>query len=471
MEIIRRNVATFTKSRYSCADKDSRTRVYQRRFWILAVFSFLAWFQCVQWGLWGPISESVGAAYEGWGSETVAMMSNWGTITFALFVVPMCWLMDTKGLRVGVITCGVLVASATVARIIPFMTDSVEFFTVMCHIGAILNGIAGTLIMSAPPKIAADWFPPGERTTATATSQVLNQLGMAGSYLQPFFVHAPTGDVTKNQIRSDIKRLLFIYAVVGVTVLIAILVYFPSKPPVPPSVTSAVERLNFKATFKKIIRNRDVLLVTVAYSICLAIPAAWLSVLNYSLIDLGMHQDDAMWVGLTAVLVQGVVGLLVGRMTDLVYGYIKVSLLAFMITSLCCFYWFYLLTMGSITVTKWQIFCSVVIGLGFNFANAPLFIEFAVESAYPCPEVYVGGLLTGTMNFIGLIFLFIFLIPDLGYKWVTYVLLSSSSLSLIPLLIVREEYSRSNIDRSVGTDLPTIPGASEKGTLHQLSIQ
>lgn len=178
-----------------------------------------------------------------------------------------------------------------------------------------------------------------------------------------------------------------------------------------------------------------------------------------------------MWVGLTAVLVQGVVGLLVGRMTDLVYGYIKVSLLAFMITSLCCFYWFYLLTMGSITVTKWQIFCSVVIGLGFNFANAPLFIEFAVESAYPCPEVYVGGLLTGTMNFIGLIFLFIFLIPDLGYKWVTYVLLSSSSLSLIPLLIVREEYSRSNIDRSVGTDLPTIPGASEKGTLHQLSIQ
>lgn len=59
-----------------------------------------------------------------------------------------------------------------------------------------------------------------------------------------------------------------------------------------------------------------------------------------------------MWVGLTAVLVQGVTGLLVGRMTDLVYGHVKASLLFFMIISLACFYWFYLLTMGTIPVTK-----------------------------------------------------------------------------------------------------------------------
>ncbi|XP_069169382.1 solute carrier family 49 member 4 homolog isoform X2 [Procambarus clarkii] len=453
----------------SSANKGGQ-KVYPSRFWILGVFSFLAWFQCVQWSIWGPISESVDAAFEGWGSGTVAMMANWGTITFASCVAPMCWLMSTKGLRVGVVTCAVLVACATVARILPFMADSDKFFTVMCHIAAILNGIAGTLIMSAPPMIAAEWFPPKERTTATAVSQVLNQLGTAGSYLAPLLVQSPNAGVTKDQIKSDIKTLLYIYAAVGVTLLIAILVYFPTKPPTPPSVTSSVQRLNFKSSLKKLMRNRNVLLTTIAYSVCIAIPATWLSVLNYSLNDLGIDQDNAMWVGLTAVLVQGVTGLLVGRMTDLVYGHVKASLLFFMIISLACFYWFYLLTMGTIPVTKGQIFCSVVIGLASNFANAPLFFELAVERAYPCPEVIVAGLLTGLMNFIGLIFLFVFLIPDIGYKWVTYVLLSSGSLSIIPVLLVQEDYSRSNIDRNVDSPIPEQVAAKEKQSPHQLAV-
>ena len=41
-----------------------------------------------------------------------------------------------------------------------------------CHACAILNGITGVTVMSAPPLISSTWFPSKERTTATAINQV-----------------------------------------------------------------------------------------------------------------------------------------------------------------------------------------------------------------------------------------------------------------------------------------------------------
>ncbi|XP_050711599.1 solute carrier family 49 member 4 homolog isoform X2 [Eriocheir sinensis] len=386
--------------------QEAATKKYARRFWILGSFSFLAMFQCLMWNTWGPLSASMDAAYPGWGSDTVAMMGNWGTITFVVFVAPMCWIMSTRGLRVGVLVCCTLVAAGVVLRVLPILfSDNVTFFTVMCHVCAILVGTAGTLIMAAPPLIAAVWFPPKQRTTATG-------------------------------------------AVVGVAILVAVYLYFPAKPPTPPSLTSHVERLDFRAGVKMMARNRELLLVTLSYSLCLGVPSAWTSVLNFSLYELGMTQNDAMWVGLSTTLSSGLLALVVGRLTDLMYGYIKLTLLIFLAVNIALFYWFFLLTWGSIPVSIWQIYVTVVGGVAFNFSTCPLFFELAVESAYPCSEVMVGGIMTGANNFVGLCFLFLFFIPFESYQWVTYVLLATQGLCLIPFVFVKENYSRSNIDRS-----------------------
>ncbi|XP_069980084.1 solute carrier family 49 member 4 homolog [Penaeus vannamei] len=424
------------------------TKTYFTRFWILFIFSFLAWFQCAQWNTWGPISESVSVAFPGWGAETVAMMGNWGTIMFVVGIVPMCWLMEAKGLRAGVLACAGLIAAGTIMRIIPFATSSDVFFTVMSHLCAICVGLAATLVMAAPPTIAAVWFPPEERTTATAVSQVLNQLGNVGSYMEPLLVRSPRNGTTTEEIRSDIKRLLYIDAAIAVALLAAILVYFPKKPPLPPSVTSSVERYDFLTSMKKVFRNRDLLLVTISFGITVGIPLTWLSVLNFSLRELGIDQDDAMWVGLLAVVASGASGLLAGRATDLVYGHVKATLLALTEATLACFFWFFLLAWGAVAASRWQVYVSVVGGLALNFATAPLFMELAVEVSYPCPEVVVGGMLTGADNFVGLLFLFIFFIPNIGYEWVTYSLLATGALAIVPLLLVRENYARSSIDRA-----------------------
>jgi nitrate/nitrite transporter NarK len=63
----------------------------------------------------------------------------------------------------------------------------------MCHLCAILNGIAGIVVFSAPSAVSSAWFPPHERTTATGIALVFNNLGNAASFLSaPAIVPGPS---------------------------------------------------------------------------------------------------------------------------------------------------------------------------------------------------------------------------------------------------------------------------------------
>ncbi|XP_047471294.1 solute carrier family 49 member 4 homolog isoform X2 [Penaeus chinensis] len=254
----------------------------------------MSWLHVVLWNTWGPISESVGAAFPGWGSSTVAMTANWGMIMFVVFVGPMCWATQRCGLRSGVVSSAVLMAIGTTLRC---LTRSMPWFTILAQLCAILLGIASTLILAAPPLIAADWFPPGERTTAVAVMMGCSQLGSVGSYLEPFIVRVPGPGVTIEDLRNDIMRLLYIHAGFSGVLLLAVVVYFPSKPKIPPSVTSSCERLNFIPGVLACVRNKSLLLILASYAVSVGPALAWVSVLNYSLLPLGIHQNEAMWVG------------------------------------------------------------------------------------------------------------------------------------------------------------------------------
>ena len=53
----------------------------------------------------------------------------------------------------------------------------------LIHTGQFLNGLAGPIAMGAPPALSAEWFPPEQRTTATAIATVSNVFGLAVSFL------------------------------------------------------------------------------------------------------------------------------------------------------------------------------------------------------------------------------------------------------------------------------------------------
>ena len=51
------------------------------------------------------------------------------------------------------------------------------------NVGQGLNGLAGPVAMAAPPAISAVWFPPEQRTQATAIGVFFGMLGTASGFL------------------------------------------------------------------------------------------------------------------------------------------------------------------------------------------------------------------------------------------------------------------------------------------------
>ncbi len=95
-----------------------------------------------------------------------------------------------------------------------------------------------------------------------------------------------------------------------------------------------------------------------------------------------------------------------------------------------------------------QLYISTILASAFTYATGPIFFEFTVELVYPVPEGIVGGFLTCFYNTIGMIFLFLFYIPNIAAtpQWIPYSIMFSTILSIPLMALVKEEYNRSVID-------------------------
>ena len=80
-----------------------------RRWYVLAVFSLMSLMQvgpplevpqAVIWNTWGPIETGAQDAFQ-WGSADIAMLANWGTVTFLLLVLPLTRMMEVMGREGG----------------------------------------------------------------------------------------------------------------------------------------------------------------------------------------------------------------------------------------------------------------------------------------------------------------------------------------------------------------------------------
>ena len=62
-------------------------------------------------------------------------------------------------------------------------------------LGQFFNGLAGPVTQAGPPVLSSLWFPPNERTTATALASLTGSMGIAVSYVigAVIFKEAPIG--------------------------------------------------------------------------------------------------------------------------------------------------------------------------------------------------------------------------------------------------------------------------------------
>jgi len=450
-------------------------KLYGQRWYILLVFGLMACHQCLVWNTWGPIASSVQVAYD-WSDGTVAMMANWGTIMFVLTAVPLSWMIESKGLRPTCLLVSGLIMVGAVIRCCRTLLPSPTVFLAACHICSILNGIAGVTVMASPPVISSLWFPQNERTTATSINQAFNMAGnglamLVGPALVKVNTPPPNGtngtdnwqeyttrgiqaaNISSNRdiedIKSDIDNYMLIDASIALVIFLLFCAYYPSKPPLPPTPTSTIVRTDFKNGIKKLMGDRDILLTCFAYSMSQGIMGSWMGVMVLNLRSLDISDQQVGYIGLGSVIGQIVASLFVARFTDFFRHKIKLTILLLLVVSGALFVVLTMMCLGALPSTFPLLCAAIIAATSLNFACCPLFFELSVEIAYPVAESLVAGFLTATYNLVGIVFLFLFFIPNIGSIWINYVLVGSVVVSVPAVLLIRERYNRSSVDELV----------------------
>jgi hypothetical protein len=203
-----------------------------RRFYVLFVFSFLAFNQCLFWITFSPISEITETHYN-ISVGTVDLLLAWGPIFF-IPCLPLTYLLLNRrnGLRYCVMVLAIIDLIATIIRIIPsiIMSSANPHYSSISlpflHVGQILNAICGPLAMVPVSQLSSLWFGTNERTRATTIAIMSYNLGSTlGFVMAPFVVYSP----------RLVPNLLYIHAGLALAACIFTLAYFPGQPPTPPS--------------------------------------------------------------------------------------------------------------------------------------------------------------------------------------------------------------------------------------------
>ncbi|KAJ8316689.1 hypothetical protein KUTeg_005760 [Tegillarca granosa] len=423
------------------------TGIYLRRWWILLIFSGCCCQQGIVWNTWGPITQSAKTVF-GWSDGAIGMLANFGNIAYTILVLPACYLMDVKGLRIAMIACTSLLTLATGIRCI---THHNPYATWLMNIGAILNGAAGTIPFAGPALIASKWFPPNQRATATAISSFFNYAGVALSFIigphivsSPKYVHGFNDSIIVNnsnatvivnldQVTTEIMRLMYIHCSITVVLFIAVLLYFPQKPPKPPSITASIERISYTKALSKVVKHGPLWLITIAAGLPCGVYGVWGSVIDIILNPVNVGQTEVGWIGFYSTMAGCAAGLVIARFSDIFMRHMKLFV---------------------ITLFILYLYCSCILGGMFLNGSIPLFYELACETSYPVAEGITGGFLTLFNNLFGIIFLLVLLIPGIGTIWMNYCLLGSIGLGLVFMCLFPESYSRTDIDITIDIPAP-----------------
>lgn len=454
------------------------THVYTRRWWIMAVFCLTCSTQSMIWNTWGPVAESSEIVL-GWTDGNVALVANLANISYMFLVIPMCLLMDTKGLRFSLILCAAMLLFGAVIRL--FSLEPL-IATTTAYICGFIQGIAATIPFSGPPLIAAVWFPLEERPTATAIGSFFNYLGVSLSFIiGPQLVSDPlyqeseessnTSTEFSGQIKNDVEsvnsknvtnfdslrqgilNLLYTHCAFAALVFILVIAYFPAKPPKPPSRTASLQRTNYKQALQAIVRNGPLWLIVIAGAIPIGVIGVWIAILDVVLKPLGVSQIDAGWMGFWHTLIGCFSGIIIAKFSDFFHRRRKIFLVILFTCAMICSIWFTLLCNGTIDYDLKSLYAScILIGVFIN-GTTPLFYEISAEASYPVAEGVTGGFYTLINNLTGTIFLSLVSVPNIGTEWMNWTVLGSVVVAIPLLFVFPERYKRTDIDLNRSTEI------------------
>uniref|UniRef100_A0A8C4X1D0 Major facilitator superfamily (MFS) profile domain-containing protein n=1 Tax=Eptatretus burgeri TaxID=7764 RepID=A0A8C4X1D0_EPTBU len=379
------------------ADVVSETRVYKRRWGILALFCLHSMSNSFQW-IEFSILNDVFTRFYSVSSSDIDWLAMTYMITYLLLIVPVTWILSHRGLRF----------MALVANVLNFLGAWIKALGVrpdlfwVAVLGQTLCGIAQVFILSMPSLIAAVWFGPTEVSTACAIGVFGNQIGTAiGFLVPPLLVPNESND---GHLAWDIRLLLYGIAAFNSIILILIILFYEDKPPHPPSVAQSTVMTNttresYKECISSLIHNKDFLLLTFCYGVSAGVYYSLATLLNQAVLSYYPGDEvETGWIGLTIVVTGVVSALIAGFWLDKTHTYKITIFVVNILTFVTMVVYTFTMDLGHI----WVIFITAGL-LGFFLTSClPIGFEFAAELTYPNSEGISTGFLNGCVQVFGI---------------------------------------------------------------------
>jgi MFS family permease len=161
---------------------ESPPRASRYRWVILAVFMLVGALNQLGWITFAPITVETTAFY-GVSSLAVGLLSLSFMAVYLLLFLPAAWVIDTLGFRTAVGLGAALTAIGALGRGI----FSTSFSAVLAF--QLVLAAGQPFVLGAITTMAARWFPPGERATASGLGTLAIYIGvLAGVWLTPLLL-------------------------------------------------------------------------------------------------------------------------------------------------------------------------------------------------------------------------------------------------------------------------------------------
>ena len=272
-------------------------RVYNYRWFLLAVFMFLNIVIQIQWLSHAMIARPATIFFESRGVEftsfyNIDTLAILYMLVYIVVCLPASYIIDRFNLRMGIGIGAVLSAVGALMKGFFASSFSVVFF------GQVLLAIGQPFVLNAATTLVVRWFPMKERGTAVGLASLAQYLGIILAALITPMVVGSTGE--------GMETVQLVYGLITAAACLLSLLSMKNAPALPPDSSAEVERFSFFKGMGHMFRNRDMLLVIFLFLIGLGIFNAISSMADAINAYLGIEDSDGLVAAL--MLVGGVIG-------------------------------------------------------------------------------------------------------------------------------------------------------------------
>ena len=368
------------------------------RFIILSVFILISIAIQIQWLAHAAVVRPAELFYQGqFDAASFFNIDFLALVYMVVFLVvsfPASYIIDTYGIRIGLITGSVLLGVFSITKAI----YAKDFMGVAISQTGL--AVAQPFILNAITAVAARWFPFSERGTAAGLSTLAQYVGIVIAMLvTPLFIGS---DPDLANYGTGFERMLWIYGGFSLVAAILCILFIRERPE--GTAPETTERFGFFKGIIHIVHQRDMLLTILLFLIGLGIFNAVSSMTDSIADQAGVKDSDGLIGGL--MLVGGIIGAFILPILSDKYKKRKLFLVICMIGMVPALFGLaYPDHLASQPEIIYRIALISSFLLGFCVMSAgPIGFQYAAEVCFPAPESSSQGILLWVGQLTGMVF-------------------------------------------------------------------